>query len=163
MGLDLGFDIGGTFTDLALIDTGSGQLSVFKVLTTPEDPARGALAGIRDFLDAQGLGHEDLSNILHATTLVANTLIEHKGARVGLITTRGFRDIIDMRIEQRYDIYDLFLQYPPSLSPRYLRRGVRERTDRDGRILEQVDSGEIRRAVRDFQAQGFIDCCESVT
>jgi N-methylhydantoinase A/oxoprolinase/acetone carboxylase beta subunit len=154
MGLDLGFDIGGTFTDLALIDTESGQLTVSKVLTTPEDPARGALAGIRDFLNDQGLGHEDLANILHATTLVANTLIEHSGARVGLITTRGFRDIIDMRIEQRYDIYDLFLQYPSSLSPRYLRRGVRERTDRDGRILEHVDPGEIRRAVRDFQAQG---------
>jgi N-methylhydantoinase A/oxoprolinase/acetone carboxylase beta subunit len=91
---------------------------------------------------------------LHATTLVANTLIEHKGARVGLITTRGFRDIIDMRVEQRYDIYDLFLQYPPPLSPRYLRRGVRERTDRDGRILEYVDPGEVRRVVRDFKAQG---------
>ncbi len=153
MGLNLGFDIGGTFTDLALIDTNDGQLSVFKVLTTPEDPARGALAGIRDFLSANGLGHEDLSNILHATTLVANTLIEHKGALVGLITTRGFRDIIEMRTEQRYDIYDLFLQYPLSLSPRYLRRGVRERTDRDGRILEQVDPDEIRRVVADLRAR----------
>jgi N-methylhydantoinase A/oxoprolinase/acetone carboxylase beta subunit len=153
MGPNLGFDIGGTFTDLALIDTNDGQLSVFKVLTTPEDPARGALAGIRDFLSANGLGHEDLSNILHATTLVANTLIEHKGALVGLITTRGFRDIIEMRTEQRYDIYDLFLQYPLSLSPRYLRRGVRERTDRDGRILEQVDPDEIRRVVADLRAR----------
>jgi N-methylhydantoinase A/oxoprolinase/acetone carboxylase beta subunit len=154
MSLDLSFDIGGTFTDLALIDTSSGQLSVFKVLTTPGAPARGALAGIRDFLNSKGLGHESLSNILHATTLVANTLIEHKGALVGLVTTRGFRDIIEMRTEQRYDIYDLFLQYPPPLSPRYLRRGVRERTDRDGRILDHVDPDEIRRTVVDLRAQG---------
>lgn len=154
MGFDLGCDIGGTFTDFALVDTSSGELSVYKVLTTPDDPGRGALAGIRDFLDAKGLGHEDLSNILHGTTLVANTLIEHKGGLVGLITTRGFRDIIEMRTEQRYDIYDLFLRYPPPLSPRYLRRGVRERTDRDGRILESVDPAEIRRVVAEFQAQG---------
>ncbi|MBI3976974.1 MAG: hydantoinase/oxoprolinase family protein [Chloroflexi bacterium] len=154
MDYHLGFDIGGTFTDLALLDSTTGQIAVHKVLTTPEDPARGALDGIQDFLARQRLSHEDLGNVIHATTLVANTLIEHNGALVGLITTRGFRDILEIRTEQRYDIYDLFLRYPPPLSPRHLRRGVRERIDRDGRVLEAVDPAEIRQVVADFKAQG---------
>src|SRR3954453_17135450 len=110
MDYQLGFDIGGTFTDFALLDGRSGRIEVFKVLTTPDDPARGSLAGIEAFLTEQGLGHADLATISHATTLVANTLIERKGARVGLITTRGFRDVVEIRTEQRYDIYDLFLR-----------------------------------------------------
>ncbi|HBY98641.1 MAG TPA: methylhydantoinase [Chloroflexi bacterium] len=150
----LGFDIGGTFTDFALVDAASGQVKVFKALTTPENPARGSLEGIRDFISAEGLVHGDLGNIIHATTLVANVLIEHKGALVGLITTRGFRDILEIRTEQRYDIYDLFLQYPPPLSPRYLRRGVRERVDRDGRVLEGIDPDEIRSVIADFKVEG---------
>lgn len=154
MAYHLGFDIGGTFTDFALVDTASGELKVFKTLTTPENPARGALSGIRDFLAQEGLRHAGISNMIHATTLVANTLIEHRGALVGLITTRGFRDILEIRTEQRYDIYDLFLRYPPPLSPRYLRRGVEERVDRDGRVLRRVDPEEIRAIITDFKAAG---------
>lgn len=154
MRYNLGFDIGGTFTDFALLDPSTNKLTVHKVLTTPHDPARGALAGIREFLESERSTHGDLANITHATTLVANTLLQHTGARVGLITTRGFRDILEMRTEQRYDIYDLFLRYPEPLSPRYLRRGVSERVDRDGRLLRNVDTAEIRAVIADFKAQG---------
>ena len=154
MTFELGFDIGGTFTDFALLNRESGELSIFKALTTPERPESGALEGIAAFLEERGLRHEELLNVYHGTTLVANTLIERKGALVGVLTTAGFRDILEMRSEQRYAIYDLFLQYPPPLSPRYLRRGIRERVDRDGRVLETVCEEDVRRAVADFKREG---------
>ena len=154
MGYELGFDIGGTFTDFALMNTDTGSLDIFKVLTTPDHPEEAALDGMQDFLDASNLNHNKLLNIFHATTLVANTLIQHKGALVGLLTTFGFRDVLEMRTEQRYAIYDLFLHYPPPLSPRYLRRGVRERVDRDGTILQDVCATDVRQAVEDFKRQG---------
>ncbi len=153
MSYQLGFDIGGTFTDFALLNADNGELQVFKALTTPQNPAQGALAGMQDFFDQIGLTHQDIYYIIHATTLVANILIEHKGARVGLLTTQGFRDILAIRTEQRYDIFDLFLRYPEALSPRYLRRGVQERVDRDGRILKAIDPAEIRSILQDFKAQ----------
>jgi len=154
MAFELGFDIGGTFTDFALLNTESGELEIFKVLTTPEQPEVGALDGMSSFLSACGLRYEDLLNIFHGTTLVANTLIERKGALVGALTTAGFRDILEMRTEQRYAIYDLFLQYPPPLSPRYLRRGIRERIDRDGKVLETVCEEDVQRALADFKREG---------
>lgn len=154
MTFELGFDIGGTFTDFALLNRESGELEIYKALTTPEQPEVGALKGLSTFLQACGLRHEALLNISHGTTLVANTLIEHKGALVGLLTTAGFRDILEMRSEQRYAIYDLFLQYPPPLSPRYLRRGIKERIDRDGNVLEIVCEDDVRRTIVDFKREG---------
>lgn len=153
MALELGFDIGGTFTDFALLNRESGELEIYKALTTPEQPEVGALKGLSAFLQGCGLRHEALLNISHGTTLVANTLIERKGALVGLLTTAGFRDILEMRSEQRYAIYDLFLQYPPPLSPRYLRRGIKERIDRDGKVLETVCEEDVRRAIADFKRE----------
>ena len=165
MGYELGFDIGGTFTDFALLDTESGALDISKALTTPEHPEDAALEGIRESLRASNLEHGELLNVFHATTLVANTLIQHKGALVGLLTTAGFRDTLEMRSEQRYAIYDLHLQYPPPLSPRYLRRGIGERIDRDGNILLEVCEDDVRRAIADFKRQGVesiaISCLHS--
>lgn len=162
MAYELGFDIGGTFTDFALLNTASGALDIFKVLTTAEHPENAALDGIAEFLGNMRLGHDELLNVFHATTLVANTLIQHRGALVGLLTTEGFRDILEMRSEQRYAIYDLQLEYPPPLSPRYLRRGVAERTDRDGKILQEVCEEDVRRAIADFRRQNvdaIAICC----
>ena len=154
MTFELGFDIGGTFTDFALLNTETGELEIFKVLTTRDRPEVGALHGMATFLAESGLRHEQLLNIFHGTTLVANSLIEQKGALVALLTTAGFRDILEMRTEQRYAIYDLFLQYPPPLSPRYLRRGIKERIDRDGNILRSVCEDDVRQAVADFKRDG---------
>ena len=154
MEYELGFDIGGTFTDFAMQDSDAGTVNIFKVLTTADHPEIAALNGMREFLDEIGLQHDQLLNVFHATTLVANTLIQHKGARVGLLTTAGFRDILEMRTEQRYAIYDLFLQYPPPLSPRYLRLGIRERIDRDGKILQDVCADDVRQAIEIFRKEG---------
>ena len=154
MGYALGFDIGGTFTDFALLDTASGELEIYKALTTADQPEAGALDGMATFLDDHDLSHDRLLNIFHGTTLVANTLIEQKGALVGLLATAGFRDILEMRSEQRYAIYDLFLRYPPPLSPRHLRRGIRERIDRDGNILGTVCEDDVRAAIDAFKDEG---------
>lgn len=150
----LGFDVGGTFTDFTLVDPTTGHVGIHKTLTTPDDPAQGALDGLASLLEGAGVDYCDLDHAIHATTLVANALIEGKGALVGLITTRGYRDVLEIGTEQRYDIYDLFLRFPPPLAPRYLRRGVRERVDRDGRVLEDVDRAEIDQVLTDFRQEG---------
>ena len=153
-GVRIGIDIGGTFTDFAMLDTATGGLSIYKTLTTPARPAEGALDGMRAFLHREGVAADRVTHVVHGTTLVANALIEQRGARVGLITTRGFRDTLEIRTEQRYEIYDLFPRYPDPLVPRWLRRGVVERTDRGGRILQPPDPEEISGVLADFRAAG---------
>jgi len=114
----LGFDIGGTFTDFVLVESLSGKIWFHKCLTTPIDPADGALNGIKTILKKGEINLEEISLAIHGTTLATNALIEQRGAKTGLLTTKGFRDILQMGKEQRYDIYDLFLKYPEPLVPR---------------------------------------------
>ena len=135
----IGFDIGGTFTDFILLDMARSEIRLHKCLTTPRDPSIGALAGLTELLDAAGRTLADITDVVHGTTLVTNSLIERTGARLGLITTRGFRDILEMGTEQRYDIYDLFLRFPDPLVPRRRRLEVTERMDRDGNVLMPLD------------------------
>jgi N-methylhydantoinase A/oxoprolinase/acetone carboxylase beta subunit len=140
----LGFDIGGTFTDFALRDTQTGTLHVHKRLTTPHDPSVAVMQGVRALLQQAGVSAAEIDMTVHGTTLVGNTLIERSGAKIALLATHGFRDLLEIRNEQRYDIYDLFLQYPEPLVPRSLRLGVHERTDRDGRVLVEPRADELR-------------------
>src|SRR6516164_5418677 len=151
----IGFDIGGTFTDFVLLDTERNDIRLHKCLTTPADPSIGALAGLADLLDAAKLTLADIGDVVHGTTLVTNALIERSGARLGLITTRGFRDILEMGTEQRYDIYDLFLQFPDPLVPRRHRLEVAERMDRDGNVLTALDPVEVRAAAQRLVAEGI--------
>src|SRR5262249_61458038 len=109
-----------------------GRLSIHKCLTTPKDPATGALEGLDDLLRAAGLRVEDVGQLVHGTTLVTNAIIERSGAALGLLTTRGFRDTLEMGIEPPYDIYDLFLRFPEPLAPRAWRREIDERISRAG-------------------------------
>ena len=150
----IGLDIGGTFTDFVLFDTRTSRLRIHKCLTTPKDPSLGALAGLEELCQIAGIRLADVGLLVHGTTLVTNAIIERDGARVGLLTTRGFRDSLEMGIEQRYDIYDLFLRYPEPLVPRDLRREVAERTSRDGQALVPLDLAEVRREVSDLAAHG---------
>jgi 5-oxoprolinase (ATP-hydrolysing)/N-methylhydantoinase A len=152
--LRLGFDIGGTFTDFVLTDPSTGALRLHKRLTTPDDPAIGALAGVAQIVAEHGAGLEDVSEIVHGTTLVTNAVIERKGAKLGLLTTAGFRDVLEAGTEQRYDIYDLFLTYPEPLVPRHRRLEVTERIDRDGRVMTPLDVESVRAAVLALREAG---------
>ena len=127
----IGVDIGGTFTDLVMVDA-HGQLRNEKVLTTPLDPSIGVLTGIQLILDNNGVQASDVENVIHGTTLVANALIERKGVRTALITTEGFRDVLQIGREWRYDIYDLFLTPVEPLVPRALCFEIKERVGHDG-------------------------------
>ena len=115
----LAVDIGGTFTDVALEH--SGGRTTIKVLTTPAAPEIGVLTGVRSILNTSGVAPSDIELIIHGTTLATNAVIERKGARTALLTTEGFRDVIAMGNESRYDQYDLNITLPEPLVPRSLR------------------------------------------
>ena len=150
----IGFDIGGTFTDFVLADARDGSLRLHKRLTTPADPAVGAMEGLAAIVAEHGVGLDAVSEIVHGTTLVTNAVIERRGAVLGLITTAGFRDVLEAGTEQRYDIYDLFLKYPAPLVPRHRRLEVAERVDRDGRVVTPLDEDGVRRAAAALRGMG---------
>ncbi len=149
-----GVDIGGTFTDVILVDDDSGSLRIGKVLTTPQDPSLAAEMGLAEMLASPDVRAEDLANVVHGTTLVTNAIIERKGAKTGLLTTRGFRDALEIRRESRYDLYDLFLELPKPLVPRHLRLEVDERVLADGSVAVPLDREQAREAILELKAQG---------
>lgn len=139
----LGVDIGGTFTDFSLIDDRHGHLYAGKTLTVPSDPARGVIQGAMSFLEECGVAPSELNVIVHATTLVSNSLIERKGAVTGLLTTLGFSDAVEIGRELRYDLYDLFLRFPEPLASRRRRLGVKERLCADGGVVIPLDERDL--------------------
>ncbi len=141
----LAVDIGGTFTDLALEQ--GGRRFTAKTLTTPVAPEQGVLSGIAQILQQAGLAPGDLGMVVHGTTLATNAIIERKGAVTALVTTAGFRDVLAMGNESRYDQYDLQIRLPEPLVPRYLRLPVPERVDADGRVLLPLDEAAVRALV----------------
>ena len=138
----LAVDIGGTFTDLALEH--DGRRSTIKVLTTPSAPEQGVMAGVRDILQASGVAASEVGIVIHGTTLATNAVIERKGARTALLTTQGFRDVIAMGNESRYDQYDLNIILPEPLVPRHLRLPIPERLDNEGNVLLPLDIAAVR-------------------
>jgi N-methylhydantoinase A len=108
----IGVDIGGTFTDVAVVDDTSGRIGAAKTLTTPRDFASGVLEALGSAMQAYGIAAGEVGLLCHATTVVTNALLEEKGARAGLVATRGFRDVLELRRSSRGDLYDLF-QDPP--------------------------------------------------
>ncbi len=150
----IGFDIGGTFTDFILYDAVSRRVHLHKRLTSSPDPSEAALIGLGELVPMAGISLSDVSEIVHGTTLVTNAIIEGKGASVGLITTAGFRDILEMGSEQRYDIYDLFLQFPAALAPRRRRLEAIERIDRDGNVVTPLDEATVRAVVKQLLSDG---------
>lgn len=153
----LGVDIGGTFTDFALLNTARGTSAVHKRLTTPDDPARAVLEGVSDMMDEQGLRVGQISEVVHGTTLVTNALIERKGARTGMLVTRGFRDTFDIGVEARYDLYDQRLQFAEPLVPRALRAEIPERILHDGSVETLMDEAALRTALRDLVESSGIE------
>ena len=147
----LAVDIGGTFTDLALEH--DGRRSTIKVLTTPAAPEQGVMAGVRDILHASDVVAADIGIVIHGTTLATNAVIERKGARTALLTTQGFRDVIAMGNESRYDQYDLNIVLPEPLVPRHLRLPLPERMDNEGNVLLPLDSDAVRALIPTLRRQ----------
>jgi N-methylhydantoinase A len=151
----IGIDIGGTFTDLLLVDDSTGDLTVVKTLTTPADPSNAVDEGVRQALGAAHMPPAVVGNVIHGTTLVTNAIIERKGDSTALITTKGFRDALEIRREHRYDMYDLFLEPPRGIVPRHLRFEVDERLLADGTVLRPLDRVEVERLVRAIASRGI--------
>ncbi|UOM34829.1 hydantoinase/oxoprolinase family protein [Acuticoccus sp. I52.16.1] len=149
----LAIDIGGTFTDVVL-DTGDGRVDTTKVLTTPKAPEDGALTGMMVVLQAAGLKPADVDLILHGTTLATNALIERKGAKTALIATEGFRDVLAIGYEDRYDQYDIGIVKPAPLIDRALRFTVPERVAVDGAVLKPLDEAAVAALVPQIEAAG---------
>src|SRR5580700_10234597 len=140
----VGVDIGGTFTDLVVLDEATGSLERTKTLTTPRAPEDGFLTAVAD----QHIDLDEVSHFLHGTTLVTNLIIERTGAKVGLITTEGFRDVLEIQRSYRDELYDLQWDKPRPLVPRYLRLTIDERIDPDGSVIKDVDAKQAREVVR---------------
>jgi N-methylhydantoinase A len=150
----IGIDVGGTFTDFVLVDGRRRHIAKEKYSTTPHDPSVGVLEGLDILLRRHDLSLAEVGHIVHGTTLVANAIIERKGARVGLLATSGFRDAVEIRREVRFDMYDLGLEFPEPLVPRHLRRGVRERIGADGDVIDAVDLEQARAEVEKLAHEG---------
>jgi len=157
----VGVDIGGTFTDAAFVDESSGAVTVIKVLTTPANPADGFLRAVERGLEQLGREGRSIALVVHATTVATNSLIEGTTARVGMITTRGFRDVLEIGRQIRPRLYDVHLQKPRPLVPRRWSLEVRERLDAEGRVLTPLDPAGVREAVRRLKAEGVeaVVCC----
>src|SRR5580704_13524061 len=147
----LGVDIGGTFTDVAL-EVGDQRYTA-KGLTTPRAPEDGVLAILHSVIAEAGIAPGDVRLIIHGTTLATNALIERKGAKTALLTTEGFRDVVEIRHENRFEQYDLNIDLPPPLVPRRLRLPVRERIDAQGAVLVPLDEDSVARAIDTLAAQ----------
>src|SRR5260221_14663990 len=154
MAYRLGVDIGGTFTDFALLDEGSGALVIHKQLTTPDDPARAVVEGVPALLAKAGVAIGAVGTLVHGTTLVTNALIERKGAVTGMLVTRGFADVLDIAMERRYDMYDLRIAYPQPLVARRLRIEIDERIGPDGAVRQALAAAEVQGAVDALVRQG---------
>jgi N-methylhydantoinase A len=150
----VGVDIGGTFTDAALVNAETGQVRVVKVLTTPDDPAKGFMTALERGLAECGAAGRDVAATVHATTVATNAIIEGKTARVGMLVTRGFRDILEIGRQIRSRLYDVHLQKPAPLVPRRWSLEVSERLDAEGHVLERLDVDGVRRAVRQLRDEG---------
>ena len=152
-GFRVGVDIGGTFTDIVFLGA-DGRIHTKKVPSSVDDYARAIIAGISEVFADTGLAADDVQEIRHGTTIAANAILEHKGARTGLITTKGFRDILEIRTLRMPRLYDLTWEKPPPLVERYLRTVVDERVSTRGEVQKPLRVADAERAVDKLLAEG---------
>ena len=150
----IGVDSGGTFTDVCLFDDASGRVAVWKVSSTPSDPSDGIARGVEEGLHVVGAVAADIDYFGHGTTVATNALIQHRGVKTGLITTGGFRDLLEIGRQKRPDLYDMQADKPPVLVSRDLRLEVPERMRHDGTVETPLDEDAFRNAVRTLRAAG---------
>ncbi len=150
----VGVDIGGTFTDIVFLDP-EGRIHTRKVSSSVDDYARAIVEGLREVFREAGLAGSEVAEVLHGTTVASNAILELKGARTGLITTRGFRDVLEIRRLRMPRLYDLTWEKPPPLVPRYLRLEVGERINARGQVLVSLDPAEVGRALDRLLGEGI--------
>src|SRR5689334_7913618 len=152
----VGVDAGGTFTDICIFDESDGRVAVWKVASTPDDPSRGIVAGVEEALRRAsangGALAASVSYFGHGTTVATNALIQHRGVKTGLVTTAGFRDLLEIGRQKRPDLYDFFADKPPTLVPRDLRLEVPERVRHTGAVETPLDEAAVRAAARRLRA-----------
>ena len=149
----VGVDSGGTFTDICLFEEDEGRVEVWKVSSTPDDPSRGIAQGVDEGMrrvapEAGETPAAPVSYFGHGTTVATNALIQHRGVATGLMTTEGFRDLLEIGRQKRPDLYDLFVDKPPTLVSRDLRLEVKERVRHTGEIEMGLDESAVRLAAR---------------
>ena len=159
MTVALGIDIGGTFTDVVMIDRSDGSICTAKVLTTPDDPAAGVLDGIAELLAEAGYDPPEVSQVVHATTLATNLILERKGGPVAYVTTAGFGDILIIGNERKGDAekYDLFYTKQAPIVPRRRTVDVAERTGADGSVVVPLDIEQARSSLADLLARESVE------
>src|SRR5256886_1702509 len=154
----IGIDVGGTFTDFVVVHTNETP-RYFKTHSTPHDPSEGVLTGLREVAAAYDCTPEELlantALLIHGTTVATNTLIERKGAKVGLLTTAGFRDLLEMREGMKEDRYNLRMSPVEPLVPRYLRLGVPERVRWNGEVATPLDEAAVERGLSAVERRGL--------
>ena len=152
--LRIGVDVGGTFTDLAMADEATGRIGFHKVPSTPSDPSQAIEAGIRGILEKHGRRAEEVAFVGHGTTVATNMVIERRGARTGMITTKGFRDVLEIARQTRPHLYDYDIQRPAPLVPRRRRLEIGERMAAEGAVLRPLDEAEVIRAAEALRDGG---------
>ena len=150
----LGFDVGGTFTDAMIINEETGEIRIGKVPSTPKDPSIGFLDAVDTILKENNIEAQDVTYVVHGTTVATNAIIEGKMAATGFITTEGFRDMLEIQRQIRPSLYDLQFEKPQPLVPRYLCFGIPERMDFQGNILTKLDTDSVRDVARQLKKEG---------
>ncbi len=151
----IGVDVGGTFTDFVLRDEETGSVAVHKVPSTPADPSEAVRNGLPALLEKAGAGAHGVGQLLHATTVATNAIIQRRGAKTALITTRGFRDVLILGRQKRYETYDLHMRKPDPLVPRGQIFEVRERVSFEGEVLEPLDEEELALVLERIAEGGY--------
>lgn len=149
----IGIDVGGTFTDFTLWNETSQSLDNFKVQSTPHDPSEAIETGLRYAIDHFGMGRK-ISHLGHGTTVATNMVIERRGSKTALITTKGFRDILEIGRQTRPDLYDITVEKPNPLVPRFLRYEVGERISSEGKVLTELNPDEIKKVAEQLMDEG---------
>ena len=150
-----GFDVGGTFTDFVVYDDATGKSHIGKTLTTPDDPTRGVMTGLRQLLERLEISFADLTQTLHATTLATNAILERSGSQTALVTTKGFRDVLQIGRQRRNDLYNIFVDRVAPIIDRELIWEIAERINASGDIVTPLDENEARRVAEEIAARGI--------
>ncbi len=154
MALFAGIDVGGTFTDFALMDDATGEIRLGKTLTSADDPSRAVLEGLADVVRKAGRDPSELAHVVHATTIATNTVIQRRGATTALLTTQGFRDVLLIGRQRRFELYDNTIGKPATLIPRELCFEAEERLFWDGSVHVPLNEDSVRDAARRMQEAG---------